>query len=119
MNIVKVEDSFQKFFINSNKNSLLGFLLKIDGIGFLQIKKLYLKFGYNTCLRNRSMSYTTFLKEVGFIQNSRKNEIYNNVEEKKRLKSYSGMRHLLKLPVRGQRTHTNADTIARNVKKEI
>jgi len=29
------------------------------------------------------------------------------------------MRHILHLPVRGQRTHTNAKTPRKNIKKEI
>jgi len=29
------------------------------------------------------------------------------------------MRHILKLPVRGQRTHTNAKTPKKNIKREI
>ncbi|WP_084756421.1 30S ribosomal protein S13 [Candidatus Paracaedibacter symbiosus] len=45
--------------------------------------------------------------------------MFNNVERKKKVKSYSGMRHILKLPVRGQRTHTNSKTSRNNIKKEL
>ena len=36
--------------------------------------------------------------------------ISTNIKRKKDMKSYQGMRHILRLPVRGQRTHGNART---------
>ncbi|MCP4119591.1 MAG: 30S ribosomal protein S13 [Desulfobacteraceae bacterium] len=35
------------------------------------------------------------------------------IEEKKKLRSYKGLRHSLKLPLNGQRTHSNAKTFKR------
>jgi small subunit ribosomal protein S13 len=39
-----------------------------------------------------------------------KKNIKANIDKKIKIKSYQGLRHKNKLPVRGQRTHTNAKT---------
>lgn len=39
-----------------------------------------------------------------------KREIFLNIKRKKDTKSYQGLRHVRKLPVRGQNTHSNART---------
>lgn len=56
------------------------------------------KKSYNVCLLKKS--------------NYRYNKINtkNNILFKIKLKNYSGLRHQMKLPVRGQRTKTNAKT---------
>jgi len=70
--------------INSNKR-------------FVQLKKkLYLK------LSNRFK----YLRVGKFLQKS----ISKNIEFLIKIKSYKGIRHKLKYPARGQRTHTNAKT---------
>ncbi|MCL4399890.1 30S ribosomal protein S13 [Patescibacteria group bacterium] len=43
--------------------------------------------------------------------------IKQNVSRLKDIKSYRGVRHLRKLPVRGQRTKTNSRTVRGNVRK--
>lgn len=40
-----------------------------------------------------------------------------NIERLKELKTYRGMRHMRRLPVRGQRTRTNSRTVRGNVRK--
>lgn len=50
-------------------------------------------------------------KNVNLLQKvTFKNSVKNNILFKIQLKSYSGLRHQMKLPVRGQRTKTNAKT---------
>jgi small subunit ribosomal protein S13 len=44
------------------------------------------------------------------IKDDLKNEINKNIKKLKKIKAYKGFRHKLKLPVRGQRTKTNAKT---------
>jgi len=39
-----------------------------------------------------------------------KKNVYDNIQLLKNIKSYKGVRHTYKLPVNGQRTHTNAKT---------
>jgi small subunit ribosomal protein S13 len=43
--------------------------------------------------------------------------IKHNIQRLKDLKTYRGMRHLRRLPVRGQRTKTNSRTVRGNVRK--
>lgn len=43
--------------------------------------------------------------------------IKSNVRRLKELKTYRGIRHLKRLPVRGQRTKTNSRTVRGNVRK--
>lgn len=44
------------------------------------------------------------------VEGDLKQEIYANIKSKVDAGSYQGLRHRKKLPVRGQRTHTNART---------
>jgi len=43
--------------------------------------------------------------------------IRRNIQRLKELKTYRGIRHLRRLPVRGQRTRTNSRTVRGNVRK--
>lgn len=43
--------------------------------------------------------------------------VRQNVQRLKELKTYRGVRHLRRLPVRGQRTKTNSRTVRGNVRK--
>jgi small subunit ribosomal protein S13 len=43
--------------------------------------------------------------------------IRHNIERLKNLKTYRGLRHMRRLPVRGQRTKTNSRTVRGNVRK--
>lgn len=44
------------------------------------------------------------------VEGDLKQEIYTNIKSKIDMGTYQGLRHRKKLPVRGQRTHTNART---------
>jgi small subunit ribosomal protein S13 len=44
------------------------------------------------------------------IEGELRREIASNIKALKDIKCYKGLRHIRKLPVRGQRTHTNART---------
>jgi small subunit ribosomal protein S13 len=48
-----------------------------------------------------------------------KREISANVKRLKDIKAYRGIRHMRKLPVRGQRTKTNSRTVRGNVRKTM
>ncbi|MBI2013891.1 MAG: 30S ribosomal protein S13 [Candidatus Colwellbacteria bacterium] len=43
--------------------------------------------------------------------------VRQNIERLKDIKSYRGVRHMRRLPVRGQRTKTNSRTIRGNIRK--
>jgi len=53
------------------------------------------------------------------IEGNLKREIASNIKRLKDIKSYRGVRHIKRLPVRGQRTKTNSRTIRGNVRKTM
>lgn len=53
------------------------------------------------------------------IEGNLKREVANNIKRLKDIKAYRGVRHLRRLPVRGQRTKTNSRTIRGNVRKTM
>lgn len=53
------------------------------------------------------------------IEGNLKREISANIKRLKDVKSYRGIRHIKRLPVRGQRTKTNSRTIRGNVRRTM
>ena len=53
------------------------------------------------------------------IEGNLKREIGANIKRLKDIKAYRGVRHMRKLPVRGQRTKTNSRTVRGNVRKTM
>jgi small subunit ribosomal protein S13 len=106
---------------NKNKNIYLT-CSKICGLNNHGLKRVYLNMGWSLNNKQPSLKNEQLLivaKILDYYSSIFKNKIFNNVESKKRLKNYVGMRHILKLPVKGQRTHTNSHTPRRNIKTEV
>jgi small subunit ribosomal protein S13 len=57
--------------------------------------------------------------EVLRIEGDLKREIAQNIKRLKDVKAYRGVRHMRKLPVRGQRTKTNSRTVRGNIRNTI
>ncbi len=53
------------------------------------------------------------------IEGNLKREISANIKRLKDIKTYRGVRHMKRLPVRGQRTKTNSRTVRGNVRKTM
>ena len=53
------------------------------------------------------------------IEGNLKREVAANIKRLKDIKSYRGVRHMKRLPVRGQRTKTNSRTVRGNVRKTM
>lgn len=53
------------------------------------------------------------------IEGNLKREVSANVKRMKDVKCYKGVRHMRRLPVRGQRTKTNSRTVRGNVRKTM
>ncbi len=53
------------------------------------------------------------------IEGNLKREIAGNVKRLKDIKAYRGIRHMRKLPVKGQRTKTNSRTVRGNVRNTM
>jgi small subunit ribosomal protein S13 len=112
-----------EFFKNINKKkNTFSSLKSTHGLNNTSIKKIFLLNGIGRSEPTTTLNleiFENFKKQVEFFYNLEENKIFNNINKKKKIKNYSGMRHLLKLPVRGQRTHTNGKTPKKYIKKEI
>ncbi len=53
------------------------------------------------------------------IEGDLKREVAGNIKRLKDVKAYRGIRHIRRLPVRGQRTKTNSRTVRGNVRKTM
>lgn len=51
------------------------------------------------------------------VEGELRQEIKKNVQRLKEIQAYRGIRHLRRLPVRGQRTKTNSRTVRGNVRR--
>ncbi len=59
----------------------------------------------------------SFLEKNYKVEGELRQVIKQNVNRLKDIKAYRGLRHMRKLPVRGQRTKTNSRTVRGNVRK--
>lgn len=59
------------------------------------------------------------LVEEMTIEGNLKREIASNIKRLKDIKTYRGVRHMKRLPVKGQRTKTNSRTVRGNVRNTM
>jgi small subunit ribosomal protein S13 len=91
-------------------------LTYIFGIGSTAASQICEATGINPSTRVRDLTDSEVTKLRGFIDENFKvegdlrREINQNVKRKMEIGCYQGLRHRRGLPVRGQRTHTNART---------
>ena len=92
-------------------------LNKIYGLSYNQIKTVCKKVGFSINLKTNNLTSDQIVKLIKVIENSHfkinddlKNFQVFNLKKLVGIKCYSGLRRIRGLPVRGQRTHTNAKT---------
>ncbi len=91
-------------------------LTYIFGIGRVTAKKLCSATGISPDTRVRDLTDSEVNKIRMFIENNlsvegdRRRNVQQDIKRKIEIGSYQGTRHRKGLPVRGQRTHTNART---------
>jgi small subunit ribosomal protein S13 len=91
-------------------------LTYIYGIGPSRSSRILDKAGIDTSVRVKDLSeeevsrIARILDGEGGVEGDLRKEIAMNVKRLMEIGSYRGMRHRRNLPVRGQRTHTNART---------
>ena len=91
-------------------------LTSIYGIGPVQSKLIVQKAGIEDNPRVRDLSETDLnrLREIvdseATVEGDLRREVNTNIRRLIEIGCYRGLRHRKKLPVRGQRTHTNART---------
>ncbi len=98
-----------------NKRIEIG-LTYIYGIGLTTSKKILAETGVNPDTRTDDLTEEELTKLRDYIQNNLTvegdlhREVSQNVKRLMEIGCYRGLRHRRGLPVRGQRTHTNART---------
>lgn len=107
MRIVGVE-------IPDNERAEIG-LTRFFGIGKTNVKELAKKANIDLDTRIKNLSrddVSNLMKalETFKVEGDLKKEIRENIDRLKAIKSYRGIRHIVSLPVRGQRTKTNSRT---------
>src|SRR5665811_1593839 len=91
-------------------------LTYIFGLGRTRSRQVLTATGVNPSIRVRDLGDDDVKKLRDFIDASYKvegdlrREVAQNIKRKVEIGSYQGIRHRRGLPVRGQRTHTNART---------
>lgn len=91
-------------------------LLNNYGTNFSRLKKLMLLTGLSVIsIQNTDPKF--FTENLAYYKSIEQYKSLNSIEVQKKLKNYRGIRHILRLPTRGQRTHTNASTARRIIYK--
>ncbi|MDZ4801467.1 MAG: 30S ribosomal protein S13 [Bryobacteraceae bacterium] len=91
-------------------------LTYIYGIGRTRARSLLFRVGVDPNIKIQDMSeeqvngIRTILEAEGSVEGDLRKEISMNIKRLIEMGSYRGLRHRRGLPVRGQRTHTNART---------
>ena len=92
-------------------------LTYIEGIGLTLSKKILKQAKINPDTRAKNLTeeetahINTAISEIGMpIEGELRRIVASNIRRLKEIKSYRGLRHYKGLPVRGQRTRTNART---------
>ncbi len=101
--------------IPRNKRTVIS-LTYIYGIGRTQAEELCEKNQIDPSLRVSDLSekdvanLRQHIEQNLTVEGDLRREVSQNISRKKDIKCYQGIRHSRGLPVRGQRTHTNART---------
>lgn len=94
------------------------------GVGRSRAKKVLDGLGIEYGKRTKDLTPDEEIKirkaiEEFTLEGDLKREIGTSIKRLKDIKSYRGLRHTKKLPVRGQRTKTNSRTVRGNVRKTM
>lgn len=98
-------------------------LTYIYGIGrsasrkVLNAAKIDLNKKTGTLTSDEVMKIQSTAEKTYMMEGSLRQFIRSNIQRLKDIKSYRGVRHLRRLPVRGQRTKTNSRTVRGNIRK--
>ncbi|MDR1207456.1 MAG: 30S ribosomal protein S13 [Rickettsiales bacterium] len=88
----------------------------IYGIGPARAKQICKALKFKDSLRTRDLSdqdiinISNYIEENFKVEGDVRRDVQMNIKRLQDLKSYRGLRHRNRLPVRGQRTQTNART---------
>lgn len=95
-------------------------LTYIYGIGLTTAKKVLAQAKIGESVRTKDLSreqedaIRTVIEQKHKTEGDLRREVAANIKRLKDIKSYRGVRHMKRLPVRGQRTKTNSRTVRGN-----
>ena len=109
--------------IPNNKHLDIG-LTCLYGIGISRSRKILKEAGIDPTIKADALTIDQEnairkIIESMTIEGALKRGIASNIKRLKDIKSYRGVRHMRRLPARGQRTKTNSRTIRGNVRKTM
>ena len=91
-------------------------LTYVFGVGLERSKEIIKKLGLNPDMRAEALTeaqvaeLTTYIQTTYVVEGDLRREVQGNIKRLVSINCYRGIRHKLGLPVRGQRTQTNART---------
>lgn len=99
-------------------------LTSVYGIGRATASKILNQVGVQTSAKPNDLSIEQEneirrIIESRTIEGNLKREIAGNIKRLKDIKAYRGIRHMRRLPVKGQRTKTNSRTVRGNVRNTM
>jgi small subunit ribosomal protein S13 len=101
--------------IPANKRLVVS-LTYIYGLGFSAAEEICQKTGISESKRVKDLTdqeliiLRNIIEKEYKVEGDLRREVNLNIKKKKDIRSYQGLRHIRKLPVRGQNTHSNART---------
>ena len=101
--------------IPTNKRLVIG-LTYIYGIGKTAAEEICKKTGVSESTRVRDLTdqelvaIRSLIEKEYKVEGNLRRDVNMNIKTKKDIRCYEGLRHIRKLPVRGQNTHSNART---------
>ena len=112
--------------VNLNDNSRIIFnLAKIYGVGNNMVSIMLNELGIGLNCRVKDLTQNLLIKILKWIdknkvlvESSLRQKISFDINKLKSIKIYRGLRHAYNLPVRGQRTKTNASSVKKKNKKK-
>lgn len=99
-------------------------LTVLYGVGRSRAKNILVKAKIDPSMKSKDLSVDQEneirkIIESFKIEGDLKREVASNIKRHKDIKTYRGMRHTRRLPVRGQRTKTNSRTVRGNIRKTM
>lgn len=109
--------------IPDNKRLEIG-LTAVYGIGRARAQKILSESNIDYGKRASDLNLEDEAKirkafEAFTLEDDLRREASNSIKRLKDIKAFRGLRHIKKLPVRGQRTKTNSRTVRGNVRKTM
>ena len=109
-----------------NNSKAMYSIAKIYGIGYQLSKTMFNDLNLGVDIRTKDLSQNVLIKILKWVDKNRilvesslRQKISNDINKLKSIKIYRGLRHAYNLPVRGQRTKTNASSVRKKSNKNV